>query len=121
MLAQWRDAASALERVRLGRLRSETLHEHAARLESLAGARWLSFSPAVLPFGAGRPTGGVARAGGPTAPDAIAAAVEAYRRLAELASRASYAADPCTPADAEDAGALNAAVQGGLARTPAIR
>ncbi|HLI72407.1 MAG TPA: transglutaminaseTgpA domain-containing protein [Acidimicrobiales bacterium] len=121
VLAQWRDAASALERVRLGRQPAETLHEHAARLESLAGARWLSFSPAALPLGAGRGARGAAPAGDPGASDPIAAAVEAYRRLAELASRASYGADPCTPGDAEDAGELNAAVQGGLARSPAVR
>ena len=41
VLARWHDAEMVLERARLGRRPAETLQEHAARLASLAEARWL--------------------------------------------------------------------------------
>jgi hypothetical protein len=41
--------------------------------------------------------------------------MEAYARLAALAARASYGADPCTPEDAAVAGHLGAVVRSGLA------
>ena len=130
VLAHWRAAAVVLERARLGRRPAETLHEHAARLESLARARWLSYTPAALPSSAhpdaSRPTttGPATTEAGATSAivsglmerDPIEAAVEAYRRLADLASRASYASDPCTPDEAEMAFELSDTVRTGLVR-----
>jgi len=110
VLAQWREAAEVLARARLGRQPAETLQEHATRLGSLAGARWLT------PY---RPVMG----GAPTAPATpgsdqvtIDAGVDAYAALAALAARASYGSDPCSPADAADAEVLGALVRAGLAR-----
>ena len=113
VLAQWRDAQRVLERSRLGRRPAETLHEHAARLESLAHGEWLAYAPAVLTVRAGDGEGGN------TASDArhsVTTAVGAYRRLADLATRASYASDPCSASDASDAEELSTAVRTGLSR-----
>jgi hypothetical protein len=117
VLAEWRDAQGVLERARLGRRPAETLHEHATRLESLAQGRWLAYSPAVLTIRAARIE---APGTAPDEGDPIAAAVDAYRKLAELATRASYASDPCTTFDAADAEELSMAVRAGLTR-PARR
>jgi transglutaminase-like putative cysteine protease len=102
VLAQWRDAESVLEGARLGRQPAETIQEHAARLKSLAGAKWLvPFSPVTA---------------GPT----IETTIDAYDKLAALAARASYASDPCSAEEAAAAEALGVAVRSGLAR-PARR
>jgi hypothetical protein len=117
VLGQWLHAQSSLERARLGRLPAETLHEHASRLESLAGARWLaSFDAAALAFRAQAAGDGPPSCERTVGPDPIQDAVDAYRRLADLATRASYAPDPCTPGDAADAAQLCAVVRTGLAR-----
>jgi len=134
VLAQWRDAEMVLERARLGRRPAETLQEHAARLQSLASAKWLTpyrpvtvSSPAPAPApgpgttatpGSGTtatPRSG-ARATPGTAGTSIDDTVDAYERLAALAARASYASDPCTPEEAADAELLGALVRSGLAR-----
>ena len=87
ILARWEQAASVLARTGLGRQESETLEEHATRL--------VTRSP--------RPT--IASAFGPApaatlgTDDHARAALEAYRALAALASRASYSPDPCTDTD----------------------
>ncbi|HVA04381.1 MAG TPA: transglutaminaseTgpA domain-containing protein [Acidimicrobiales bacterium] len=100
VIAQWRDAVSVLERARLGRRPAETLHEHAARLQSLAGAKWLtpyrpmSHEPTDVTIDAG---------------------IEAYATLAELADRASYGSGHCSAADAADAEKLGGVVRAGLA------
>jgi len=103
VLAQWHDADIVLGRGRLGRRPAETLQEHAARLRSLAGARWLG------PY---RPVEGDVT---------IDATVDAYARLAALAARASYGSDPCTPDDAAEAELLGSAVRRGLAGSPKRR
>ncbi len=100
VIAQWRDAVSVLERARLGRRPAETLHEHAARLQSLAGAKWLT------PY---RPV-----TDDPTEVT-IEAGIDAYAALAELAARASYGSGRCTAADAADAEQLGGVVRAGLA------
>jgi transglutaminase-like putative cysteine protease len=109
VLDQWRDAAAVLERARLGRRPAETLQEHAARLSSLAGAKWLTPYRPVTAVSPGSLSPG-------SSGTEIDATVEAYARLAALAARASYGGDPCTPADAADAGHLGAVVRSGLAR-----
>jgi hypothetical protein len=100
VIAQWRDAASVLERARLGRRPAETLHEHAARLQSLAGAKWLTAYRPVTDD----PTEVTVDAG-----------IDAYAALAELAARASYGSGRCTAADAADAEELGGVVRAGLA------
>jgi hypothetical protein len=100
VIAQWRDAASVLERARLGRRPAETLHEHAARLQSLAGAKWLTAYRPVTD----NPTEVTVDAG-----------IDAYAALAELAARASYGSGRCTAADAADAEELGGVVRAGLA------
>ncbi|HXQ91266.1 MAG TPA: transglutaminase domain-containing protein [Acidimicrobiales bacterium] len=105
VVAQWREAETVLERVRLGRRPTETLEEHAARLRSLAGGAWLT---AYRPVTGPRST--------PDPDDAVRATVDAYGKLAALAARASYGIDPCTPTDADDAEALGEIVRGGLTR-----
>ncbi len=146
MLARWQETASLLERARLGRRPAETLQEHAARLQSLAVARWLGgYAPlaSVAPVasvastgdagtGAGLRPGAGARPGaglrpgddGPasgdpgamTSADEIGAAVDAYERLAALAARAAYGPDACTFDEAVDAGQLGVIVRAGLVR-----
>jgi hypothetical protein len=122
VLDQWHDAAAVLERARLGRQPAETLQEHAIRLRSLAGARWLvPYQPIVSP---GTPPHDIATRG--TVPAASAhlameATIEAYAALAALAARASYGSDPCTPEEAADAERLGALVASGLAQAGARR
>jgi hypothetical protein len=53
--------------------------------------------------------------------DPVAVAIDAYRRLAELAARASYAPDPCTADDAVEAEHLEATVRAGLRSANARR
>jgi len=117
VLAQWHDAQDVLERSKLGRRPAETLHEHAARLESLAHGQWLAYAPAVLAVREAHIRGLTADG---DEHDPITAAVEAYRQLAALATRASYGSDPCSDADVADAEELSLAVRAGLAR-PARR
>jgi hypothetical protein len=106
VIAQWRDAVSVLDRARLGRRPAETLHEHAARLQSLAQAKWLTpYRP---------PTDDPAQI-------TIDTGIDAYAALAELAARASYGSGGCTAADAEDAEQLGAVVRAGLARSSGRR
>jgi hypothetical protein len=115
VLAQWGEAATVLERARLGRRPAETLQEHASRLRSLVGAKWL------MPY---RPvTDGVSVPTRPGAATAVTidASIEAYVELAALAARASYGSDPCTPEEAADAGHLGALVHTGLARSGSRR
>lgn len=110
VLAQWREAAEILARARLGRGPAETLQEHAARLASLAGAKWL------MPY---RPVTG-APTTVPTMPGSnqvsIDVGIDAYAKLAALAARASYGSDPCNAEDAADAEVLGDLVRSGLAR-----
>jgi hypothetical protein len=117
VLEQWHHAVWVLERARLGRRPAETLKEHAARLQSLAGTRWLTTYP-VVAGGTGRTagTGGTDGTGG-----GVDAAVDAYEKLAILVARASYAADPCSRADAAAAEEWGAVVRAGLGRQPARR
>jgi transglutaminase-like putative cysteine protease len=106
VIAQWRDAVSVLDRARLGRRPAETLHEHAARLQSLAQAKWLTpYRP---------PTDDPAQI-------TIDTGIDAYAALAELAARASYGSGRCTAADAADAEQLGAVVRAGLARSSGRR
>jgi transglutaminase-like putative cysteine protease len=110
VLARWREAAWILDRGRLGKLPSETLQEHAARLSSLARAQWLGSRPAAPgPAGTPEPMG------------QVEAAVAAYGRLAALAARAAYGDDTCTSDDALDAVRLGAVVRSGMAPVPAGR
>ncbi len=123
VLAQWHDAARVLERARLGRRPAETLEEHAARLRSLAGARWLMpYRPVThtSPDAAGHaPTSATAgRGGDDRAGGTVDASVEAYAALAALAARASYGSGPCTAEDAADAEELGARVRSGLSGPP---
>jgi alkylhydroperoxidase family enzyme len=114
VLAQWRDTAEVLARARLGRGPNETLQEHASRLASLAGAKWLM---PYRPVTGAPPTGATAV---PTMPGStrvtIDAGIDAYAKLAALAARASYGSDPCSAADAADAELLGSLVRSGLAR-----
>jgi hypothetical protein len=110
VLAQWREAETVLERARLGRRPAETLQEHAARLASLADAKWLMPYRPVTTASPRSPTAPAARA----APPSIEATVDAYGKLAALAARASYASDPCTAEEAADAEVLGAVVRSGL-------
>jgi hypothetical protein len=113
VLARWREAEKALERARLGRRPSETLDEHASRLRSLAGAKWLlPYRPVI-----DSPTtdGGSSPALRPEDDEVtIDASIDAYGRLTVLAVRASYASDPCTSRDADDAAVLGDLVRAGL-------
>jgi hypothetical protein len=112
VLAQWRDAETALERARLGRRPAETLEEHATRLRSLASAKWLTAYRPVTP---GQPTSGGSPAARRTTTDAsIDASIDAYGKLAALAARASYASGPCSAGEADDAEALAEVVRSGL-------
>ena len=114
VLVQWHDAVTMLERARLGRRPAETLHEHATRLRSLAGAKWLMpYRPVTVgPPDSTVPPG----AAGPSnrTEITIEATIEAYAQLAELAARASYGPEPSTPAEAVDAELLGAVVRSGL-------
>jgi len=103
VLVQWRDAMDVLERARLGRRPAETLEEHSTRLRSLVGAQWLA---PHRPVTDDLPGLGVT----------IEDSVDAYTRLAEMAARASYGADPCSPQEAAEAGQFGAVVRSGLAR-----
>jgi hypothetical protein len=100
ILARWEQASSVLARTGLGRRESETIEEHAARLTR---------APARPPSTTARFT---AVAGPvpeqPTASDLEGRqALEAYRDLAALAARASYAPDPCTAEDVAEARRLS--------------
>jgi transglutaminase-like putative cysteine protease len=109
ILARWEQAASVLARTGLGRRESETLEEHATRL--------VSRSP--------RPT--IASAFGPAptstlgTDDHARAALEAYRALAALASRASYSPDPCTDTDVAEARRLSEELRQALRHTASTR
>ncbi len=111
----------------MGRRPAETLEEHAARLQSLAGAKWLMPYRPVTDASPGSPDvpgptrvpGG--RGGGDRAPGTVDASVDAYAALAALAARASYGSDPCTPEDAADAEELGTIVRSGLAGPPSRR
>jgi MYXO-CTERM domain-containing protein len=106
VIAQWRDTVSVLDRARLGRRPAETLHEHAARLQSLAGAKWLTpYRPVT-----DDPSDVTLEAG-----------IDAYAALAELAARASYGSGRCTAADANHAEQLGAMVRAGLASSSGRR
>lgn len=119
VLAQWRRAVSTLDRARLGRRPTETLHEHAARLRSLAGAKWLAtYAPVPVASASSAWSGGPSE-GAPGA--GVESAVDAYGELATLAVRASYAPEPCTADEARRAEQLGALVRSGLARPPARR
>ncbi len=117
VLAQWREAETVLEHARLGRRPAETLQEHAARLRSLASAKWLlPYRPVIAgaptPVTPGAPT--PVTPGSPTPAPGIDATIDAYGRLAELAGRASYGSEPCTAGEAADAELLGAVVRSGL-------
>jgi len=124
VLAQWHDAARVLERARLGRRPAETLEEHASRLKSLAGAKWLMPYRPVTDASPGSPAApGLSpvpdgRSGGDRAGGTVDASVDAYAALAALAARASYGSNPCTPEDAADAEELSTIVRSGLAGPP---
>jgi transglutaminase-like putative cysteine protease len=118
VLDQWRDAAEVLARARLGRGPAETLQEHAARLASLADARWLlpyrPVTPSSVAPGPGEPTTVPTPPG--SSPVSVDVGIDAYARLAALAARASYGSDPCSAEDAAEAEALGAQVRSGVAR-----
>ncbi len=104
IVARWEQAASVLARTGLGRRESETLDEHAARLvtQTNRAATTSAFVP---------------RAGRSPAPDEnTARALEAYRSLAVLAARASYAPDPCTETDVAEARRLSDELRAALRR-----
>jgi len=104
ILARWEQAASVLARTGLGRRPSETLEEHATRL--VAASR-----PTPVT------TGFVPSAGLSPSPEAKAArALDAYRALAALAARASYAPDPCTDTDVAEARRLSDELRAALRR-----
>jgi transglutaminase-like putative cysteine protease len=106
ILARWDQAASVLARTGLGRRESETLEEHATRLVAQTGRP----TPAVA-------SAFIAHSGAAVDPDAHAArALEAYRALAELAAKASYAPDPCTHEDVTEARRLSEALREALRR-----
>jgi len=104
ILARWEQAASVLARTGLGRRQSETLEEHATRLVTQSGRP--TVASAFVPHPGLSP-----------APDSEAArALGAYRALAELAARASYAPDPCTDADLTEARRLSDELRAALRR-----
>jgi hypothetical protein len=106
VLARWEQAASVLARTGLGRRQSETLEEHATRLVS-PSARPASTLSSIL----------VARSTATRGPDGEGErALEAYRALADLAARASYAFDPCTDADVAEARRLSEELRVALRR-----
>ena len=104
ILARWEQASTVLARTGLGRRQSETLEEHATRLVT----------------GTGRPTPSVASAYISQAEVAdgsgveAARALDAYRALAALAARVSYAPDPCTADDVAEARRLSDALRQAL-------
>jgi hypothetical protein len=107
ILARWEQASSVLARTGLGRRESETIEEHAARLTRVPTRP----TPAAALFTA--VAGPVPEQ--PTATDLEGRrALEAYRDLAALAARASYAADPCTAEDVAEARRLSDALRQAL-------
>ncbi len=105
ILARWEQASSVLARTGLGRHDSETLEEHATRLVT-RGSR-----PTVASVFTAAP-------GAPPGTDAPGRrALEAYRALAALAARASYAPDPCTEADVTEARRLSDELRTALRRS----
>ena len=99
-----------LERPVSGVARPRPCEEHAARLRSLAGAKWLSAYRPVTASRSHHSSGDRVGTRGRPAGDrvTIEATVDAYARLAALAGRASYGLDPCTDEDAADAAHLGA-------------
>jgi transglutaminase-like putative cysteine protease len=105
ILARWEQAASVLERTGLGRGESETLEEHADRLQRESARS----GPTVASVFTAPSTG--------SRPDRPARqAIDAYRALADLAARASYAPDPCTEADVAEARRLSDELRTALRR-----
>jgi len=103
ILARWEQAASVLARTGLGRRPSETLDEHAARLVIQAGRP--TTSAYVLPTGLS------------PAPDPeVVRALEVYRSLALLASRASYGPGPSPETDVAEARRLSEELRDALRR-----
>jgi hypothetical protein len=95
ILARWEQASTVLARTGLGRRESETLHEHALRLEA---ANRPVTATSVFPSG-------------PSADRVVDApaeqALHAYRALADLAARASYAPGPCSDSEVAEARRLS--------------
>jgi hypothetical protein len=110
ILARWAQAASVLDRAGLGRRGSETLEEHATRLVAQSVRPTepvpLTFTPVPrLAPGPGTDPG---------------RALRAYQALAALAARASYAPDPCTDADVDEARRLSDELRAALRRGPPV-
>jgi len=104
ILARWEQAASVLARTGLGRRESETLDEHATRIV-----------PEPRPTGLSSTF--VARRDLSAGPDPnTRRALEAYRSLALLAARASYAPDPCTETEVAEARRLSEELRAALRR-----
>jgi hypothetical protein len=104
ILARWEQAASVLARTGLGRDPSETLEEHATRLVTAS-------RPATVTAGF-VPSAGLFPSPDPEAQRAL----DAYRALAALAARASYAPDPCTETDVAEARRLSDQLRAALRR-----
>ncbi len=107
ILARWEQAAAVLARTGLGRRPAETLEEHSARL---AGPDL--GTPTVASVFTAAPS--------PLRSDAPGRrALDAYRALAALAARASYAPDPCADDDLAEARRLSEELRAALRRTAA--
>jgi hypothetical protein len=104
ILARWEQASSVLARTGLGRRETETLEEHATRLGDQVRR------PTVASVFLAEP-GSSSRSDSPSAE-----ALEAYRALAVLAARASYAPDPCTEDDLAEARRLSDQLRAALRR-----
>jgi hypothetical protein len=105
VLHSWRRAAGGLDHVGLGRRATESPTEHARRLRHLDGG------PSAA--GSGRPVAARDRPG-------LTTAIASYADLAELAARASYAAEPCNDADVSRARDLADAVTAGSRHVPRV-
>ena len=108
VIARWERAVRILEASRLARRQDETLVEHAARIGDGDSAGAMPWPPPEIDEAFSRSTGAAGAAG-------RVSAFKAYRLLADLATKASYASDPCTDEEAGRAKVLCEAVRKGFA------